>query len=284
LIDFITGLLVKITRPYHNAGMQVCNQRRYLKLHLLLCGIAAGIPLVAGATGPEGFDHSHSRYAQILNAVVTDDGRVNYASLKDDHQNLIEYLQALASIDPDTYREWTREQQLAYLINLYNAQTLDLVIRHYPIDSIKDIGNLWRGPWGQPVVSLMGKISTLDNLEHKIIRPTFMDPRTHFALVCASRSAPALRQEPYVADRLSEQLADQTRAFLADPTKNVIDLEDNVLHLSSVFKWFADDFEGHSGSIEAFIRPFLHPEKREMMERRIFAIRYLDYDWSLNDR
>lgn len=229
------------------------------------------------------FDHRHSSFAQVLQNIVSDNGRVNYALIKSDPDQLHKYLRELARVDSELYRSWFSDQQLAYLINLYNAQTIDLILRNYPIDSIKDIGNLWRGPWGQPVVSLMGRITTLDYLEHKLIRPTFNDPRVHFALVCAAKSAPALLNEPYIAERLQDQLNEQTRLFILDNSRNVIDLSSGILHLSMVFKWFSSDFESQAGSLDAYIRQFLPEETAARMHGRTFAIRHLEYDWSLND-
>lgn len=177
-----------------------------------------------------------------------------------------------------------REQQLAYLINLYNAQTLELVVRHYPVKSIKDIGNWYRGPWGQPVVSLMGKVTTLDFLEHKVIRPMFREPAVHFALVCASRGCPPLRREPYVADHLMDQLRDQGRIFLSDKSKNRVDDETGTLYLSAIFKWFREDFTGQAGSLQAFVAPYLPANSSQRLESHVYGIKFLDYDWSLNDQ
>jgi len=235
-----------------------------------------------GAGAGEAFDHTHTAYARVLTQVVREGGTVDYAGLKNEPGELHRYLRELAQVDADTYRAWSGEQQLAYLINLYNAQTLDLIIRHYPLSSIKDIGTIWRGPWGQPVVSLFGKITTLDNLEHKIIRPVFHDARTHFALVCAARSAPPLRREPYLAVTLEDQLEDQTRLFIRDKRRNRVDVDGAILHLSSIFKWFASDFEDAAGSVEQFLLRYLHPDYVERLSSRVVVIRHLDYDWSLN--
>lgn len=248
---------------------------------MLLAG--GGMVAMAMADESAGFDHTHAGWAVVLASTVNAEGQVDYAALKNDPKPLHAYLQGLARIYEETYRSWTKDQQLAYLINLYNAQTIDLITRHYPLGSIKDIGSLFRGPWGQPVVSLFGRITTLDNLEHKIIRAMFAEPRTHFVLVCAARSAPPLRAEPYTADRLNEQLDDQARRFLSDPARNRIDPESAAMHLSPVFKWFAADFEAVAGSVEAYVMKFISEADAEKMLGRVIAVRYLDYDWSLND-
>lgn len=250
-----------------------------MKRNLLIFGLLA----VLAGRDTFGFDHTHAGWAVVLDAVVDDRGRVDYAGVKKNPEPLHAYLRDLAGIDQPTYHTWSREQRLAYLINLYNAQTIDLVSRHYPVSSIKDIGTFMRGPWGQPVVSLFGRITTLDNLEHKIIRAMFADPRTHFALVCAARSAPPLRAEPYVAGRLNEQLDDQARRFLGDPSRNRLDPDHGVLYLSSIFKWYAADFESTADSVLAYVAPFMTAADQAIMKERTITIRYLNYDWSLND-
>lgn len=243
----------------------------------------AGI-LVHGEGVPgDGFDHGHTRWATVLEGFVDEAGRVDYRGLKADPEPLHLYLRELARVDDAAYRSWSREQQLAYLINLYNAQTIDLVMRHYPLASIKDIGSLLRGPWGQPVVSLFGRLTTLDNLEHKIIRSMFAEPRTHFALVCAARSAPVLRREPYRATVLDEQLDDQARRFIRDPARNRVDTGRAVLHLSPVFKWFEGDFTAEGGTVEDFVMGYLDPEVAALLRERTVAVVYRVYDWTLND-
>lgn len=157
----------------------------------------------------DNFDHSHSTYSIVLNIYVKD-GLVDYASLKSNPKQLDLYLIRLSSVTEGDFKEWTREQQLAYLINLYNAQTLRLIIDHYPIRSIKDI----RDPWHQNVVSLFGNKITLNALEHEIIRKNYDEPRVHFALVCAAMGCPKLPEQPFIASRLSMQLDEQGRNFL----------------------------------------------------------------------
>ncbi len=273
--------LVKTGAATHLFRMRIRKVRA-----IIGAGLFTGWALAASAmdvASENAFDHEHAGWADLLIRVVDEAGRVDYAALQADPSALHAYLRTLARVDNETYRAWTPHQQLAYLINLYNAQTVDLIIRHYPLDSIKDIGTLWRGPWGQPVVSLFGKITTLDNLEHKIIRPLFAEPRTHFALVAAARSAPPLRREPYRADRLEAQLQDQARRFLLDPTRNTLNIDAASVELSMVFKWFSGDFEESAGSVEAYVLALLDDAGRERLAGRRLLIRFRDYDWSLND-
>jgi len=133
-------------------------------------------------------------------------------------------------------------------------------------------------------VSLFGEKVTLDHVEHDLIRKDYSEPRVHFALVCAARSCPPLRGEPYTPDKLDEQLEDQGRIFMNTPSKNRVDLENRTAYLSKIFKWFSGDFEEASGSVLAFVRPYFPKDISRQLEDGKFAVEYMDYDWALNDR
>ena len=230
-----------------------------------------------------GFDHSHALLGKVLDAFVQD-GTVDYARLKRNPTNLKAYLDQLASISRDRFKEWSEPEQIAFLSNLYNAATLELIIDHYPVKSIRKIGTPWKGPWKQEVVRLFGETVTLDHLEHDLLRKDYKEPRVHFVLVCAARSCPPLREEPYIPARLDEQLEDQGRRFMNTPSKNRVDPEKRTAYLSQIFKWFDRDFEEHSGSVLAFVRPYFPKDISGQLEDGTFDVQYLDYDWSLNDR
>ena len=231
-----------------------------------------------------GFDHAHTLYRSVLEAYVSD-GWVDYTGLKRSPATLRAYLDRLAGVSKAEFGTWSRHQQMAFLINLYNAATLDLVVRHYPVKSIRDIGSFLKGPWKQEVVDLFGEKVTLDHVEHDLLRKEYPDARVHFALVCAARSCPALRGEPYTAARLDAQLDAQGRAFLAAPSKNRVDTKARVVHLSMIFKWFAGDFERQSGTVLDFVAAYLPAEEaRALKEDGPYRIEYTDYDWRLNDR
>jgi len=207
---------------------------------------------------------------------------VDYTSLKARRQPLDQYLVEVASVAEPDFKRWTEPQQLAFLLNAYNAYTLQLIIDHYPVKSIKDIGSFFKGPWDQPVVRLFGRTLTLNNLEHDIIRKDYPDPRIHFALVCAARGCPPLREEVYVADRLEAQLDDQARQFLATPAKNRVDAVTRTVYLSPIFKWYGADFEKKHGSVLAALQPYWPKTSVAPAADDGFRIRYTDYDWSLN--
>jgi hypothetical protein len=228
------------------------------------------------------FDQSHQQLDRVLKRFVKD-GRVNYSALQKDSKALHEYLGQVAAVSENEFKRWTQSQQLALLINLYNAATLDLIVQHYPISSIKKIGSFFKGPWDQPVVRLFGQTITLNRLEHEILRKKYKEPRIHFAIVCAALGCPPLRSEAYTPDRLNEQLIDQARIFLGNKQKNRVDIEKRVTYLSPIFKWFSEDFEKQSGSVLKFVALFYLAGVQEELKKGGFKIRYTDYDWSLNE-
>jgi hypothetical protein len=228
------------------------------------------------------FDQSHATFTGVLTRYVKD-SHVDYATLKAQPQELNGYLDQISAVSRTDFKKWKEPQQIAFLANAYNAYTLRLITEHYPVKSIKDIGNFLRGPWDQPVVGLFGEMITLNTLEHKILRVDYAEPRLHFALVCAAKGCPPLRSEAYVGVRLDEQLDDQARQFLATPAKNRVEAAAATVYLSPIFKWYGADFEKKSGSVLAALKPWW-PGKSGVLVRDDFKIRYTDYDWSLNDQ
>jgi Protein of unknown function, DUF547 len=249
---------------------------------VVVCSLALLISVNALGGGRPLLDASGAIYARVLRRFVHA-GLVDYRGLHASPGDLNEFLRRVAAIHRDVFDTWPRVEREALLINLYNAQTLALIVDHYPVGSIKDIGSLLSGPWSQPVVHLFGRTLTLDDLEHEWLRKRYGDPRVHFALVCASRGCPPLRAEPYAGERLDAQLDDQARVFLADPTKNRVDDSRHVLHLSPIFKWYREDFVSAAGSVVAFVKAYLPPGESASLDGANLEIRYTDYDWSLND-
>jgi hypothetical protein len=227
---------------------------------------------------------SHDTFGRVLQDCVRN-SLVDYAILKARPAELDNYLDRIAAIRPEDFARWSREDRLALLINLYNAQTLRLIVDHYPVASIKKIGLLPGAAWRRKSVRWGGKVISLDELEHGIIRKEYQEPRIHFALVCAAKGCPPLREEPFVPDRLDEQLQDQGRRFLAESGKNRLESSSRTLWLSPIFDWFADDFTAGGKSIVEFVRPML-PEatRQEMATLGEPKVRFTEYDWSLNDQ
>lgn len=265
---------------------------RSFLLHALSALLFVSIP--PRAASDQNFDHTYSVYDNILKTHVVD-GRVNYRGLENDSKQLGIFLDSAAKISKEQFRHWSEAEQLALLINLYNAATMQLIIDHYPVKSIKDIGGFFKGPWSLKVVRLFGDTITLDNLEHDIIRKRYNEPRIHMALVCAAKSCPPLRSEPYTAEKLNDQLDDQSRRFFSSPAGLAIDQKARVIYFSSIFKWYGEDFvgkfspkDGFKGldeterAVAHFVGLYIDPAEKAFLSAGGYKIRYLDYDWSLN--
>jgi Protein of unknown function, DUF547 len=217
---------------------------------------------------------------QILSELLTkynQAGQVDYAGLKAEETRLDAYLEGLANVDADSL---PHDERFAFYTNAYNAWTIKLILSGYPgVASIKDLGSLFKSPWKKKIVKLKGGLTTLDHIEHDILRPEFKDPRIHFAVNCASKGCPPLYREPFVGSQLDKQLDEVTRQFINNPEYNR--LEGNKLYVSSIFKWFREDF---NNAIIDFFEAYASDDlKREIQQRKAsLKIKYLDYDWSLN--
>ncbi len=244
------------------------------KIHLVSLLAASFITIGAA----QAFDHTHSEFTEVLRVHVKG-ATVDYAALKKSPGKLESYLASAAAVKESDFQTWTEARQIAFLANLYNAATLKLIIDHYPVKSIKDIGGLLSSPWKQPVVGLFGEKVTLDHVEHGLLRKNYSEPRVHFAVNCASVGCPNLRAEAFQADRLDAQLDEQARLFLSDKTRNRV--EGGTLYLSPIFDWFAADFT-KAGSVADFVAPYFPSEDRKAVVSGELKIRYTDYNWSLN--
>lgn len=242
------------------------------------------------------FDHTHSSYDKILSQSVIK-GLVDYAVLKSDPTELNNYLDMMASITEDQFGSWNTNQKLAFLINMYNATTMKLILDHYPLKSIRDIQNKSKGPWDLTIVRLFKKNITLNQLEHGILRKQYNEPRLHVALVCAAKGCPALRNEAYTAKGLYKQLDSQAKQFLTNPMNMKIDRMQNTVHLSSIFEWYGEDFvpkytpkSGYDGlnqiekAVANYCSQYLSKVDQDYLKAGRYNINYLDYDWSLNDK
>lgn len=202
----------------------------------------------------------------LLALYVTPGGYVDYNGFKDDN-DFQKCLKFFASEVPN--EKWTREAQMAYWMNVYNAFTVKLVTEHYPIESIKEIEE----PWKQTFITLDGNDYSLDQIEHEILRPTFKDPRIHFGINCASFSCPVLPNRAHRAENLDESLDKLTRDFLNDIHRNRI--SGRKAAVSQLFEWFAEDFES-AGGVRAFIEKY-----RGKIDPKL-ELSYIKYNWNLN--
>jgi hypothetical protein len=257
--------------------------------------LACCLSLLWLAPAHAAFDHSTWNTLLQTHVRLIDGGQatqVDYAGMAAERAQLEQYLQSLSVVQRDNFEQWSQDEQLAFLINAYNAWTVELVLGAYPgLRSIRDIGGLLRSPWRRDIVELFGERFTLDNIEHDMIRGwgRYNNPLIHFAVNCASVGCPALRNEAYIGDRLQAQLDEQTRLFLQDRSRNYRDGQ--TLYLSSVFRWYPEDFEkGWLGydSLLLFIKAYaaaldLTPDDVMLLESGRIRIRYLRYGWRLND-
>ena len=176
----------------------------------------------------------------------------------------------------------TPEEKLAFWINAYNIMAVKMVLDHYPVKSIKDAGGLIYPVWKLTVGTVAGKERTLNEIEHEILRK-MGEPRIHVAIVCASLSCPDLRPEVYIPERLNEQLDDQMRSFLSNEKKGLqVDSSKQRIYFSSIFKWFAEDFDS-KGGVRAFLAGYTTGNVLGFLKNEQFRINYLDYNWNLNE-
>ena len=217
----------------------------------------------------------HGIYKEVLKKFV-DNGKVDYAALKNSPHPLDSYLTMAAELDSEMLNSLPRNEKIAFYINVYNALTLKVIEYYYPVKSIKDIP----GAWDKLKFKVAGRGLTLNQIEHEIIRKEFEEPRIHFALVCASKSCPELSSEPFSGKDLDEQLDREARKFINDKAKVRLDKHNEVLYISPIFKWFEKDF----GDIIKFISKYLPEDDAGFIVETKPKIKYLNYDWSLNEK
>ena len=210
----------------------------------------------------------HSKWTEVLQSYVTDNGAVNYRGLQNNRAVLNAYLNDLSSNTPKN--NWSISEKKAYWINAYNAYTIQLILDNYPTESIKDI----KDPWGQTFFEISGKTMSLNTIEHEILRP-MGDPRIHFAIVCASESCPKLLNCAYESKSLTDQLDQAAREFINDTSKNSI--SESKITISKIFKWFKSDFPKGDGFIAYLNKYSLTNISTET------KINFQTYNWSLNE-
>ncbi len=222
---------------------------------------------------------THEIWNGLLKKHVNADGWVDYKGFIRDSAELNRYLKVLEAAHPND-KTWSRNEQMAYWINAYNAYTVQLIVRNYPVKSIKDIKKglaFVNSVWDIQFIKIQGFTYDLNNIEHNILRPIYKDPRVHAAVNCASYSCPKLRPEAYTAARLDEQLSDAMAGFVNDPIRNRI--SSSKAEISEIFKWFKGDFEQNGQNLRAFLNQF---SKEKITDKTDIA--HLDYNWSLNEQ
>ncbi len=250
--------------------------RRIISTSVLLIWILLWmIPGVSAST----FDHS--KFDQILKEYVDNNGLVDYNSIAKDRR-FAEYVESLAGA---RVVEFSRDGQLAFWINAYNAVTIDKVIKKKPKKSVREtfVPGVWTSTkfFTTKENIVASKRVSQDDIEHEILRKQFKDPRIHFAIICASMGCPLLPRIAYTEENVQARLEEETRKYLNSPRGTRIDRAENTLHVSKLFDWFATDFIQKSGSTLAFMRPYLNEETLSFLERDP-KISYLEYNWALN--
>ncbi len=224
-------------------------------------------------------DELHFQWGDLLKK-HTDNGEVNYLGFKQNEKMLDSYLSALGSVELGGI---DRNEELAIYINGYNAYTIKLILDNFkngkPVKSIKDIGGFFSSPWSIRFANIGGVTLSLDDIEHKIIRPKFQENRIHFAVNCASQSCPPLLGEAYLPSKIDSQLEKQSRFFVQTRKFNYLD--GNTLYVSKIFKWYGEDFDE---DIISFFLQYGSDDMRKILStnKDIIKIKFLSYDWHLN--
>jgi hypothetical protein len=265
----------------------------------LIVALAASIAPTTPTALAQAFDPTHAAWTALLRRHVRvlrggQASQVSYAGFAADRGALKAYLDSLSAVPAATFAAWPKAERQAFLINAYNAFTVELILTRYPdLKSIKDLGGLLSTPWKPKWIALLGTKVSLDDIEHAMLRKRgdYDDPRVHFAVNCASIGCPALREEAFVAARLDAQLDEQALRFMSDRTRNRWNAQRQRLELSKIFDWFGEDFRlGHRGiaSLPAFAARYADqladaPADRERIRAGKAEIAFADYDWALND-
>lgn len=252
------------------------------------CGLTFQ-PMLASAQPAQVFDQSHALWSEVLAGCVREGG-FDYAKLKQDRAKLDAYLGQLKGVTPEQLAGWEEKQRFAFWINAYNAFCIQRVVDAYPLKSIRKLD----GAFGINTVFDKGfipmqphhpeqkaELLSLNDIEHRILRRRFKDARLHAAVNCASVSCPPLLGEAFTATKLDQQLTERMRSFVNDSTRNRIDPARKELAVSEIFKWFAEDFEHDAKSVQEYLVRYAPAEHAEFI--RATRLRYLDYDWGLND-
>jgi hypothetical protein len=250
--------------------------------------ILLAVLFYAGGALAQAFDHGHAAWDALLrkHVVVRDGGKASqlrYTELAGERAALKQYLDGLSAVKAEEFAAWSRPQQMAFLINAYNAFTAEKILTRYPnIRSIWDFGKFFGNPFKDRFFTLFQKPHSLDEIEHETLRPKYKDPRVHYAVNCASVGCPMLREEAYVAERLERQLDEQAVRFLSDRSRNRV--ASGKLEVSRIFDWFKEDFEPREKYFARHAKTLAEdPAAQRLVAEGKAPLTFLDYDWTLND-
>jgi len=262
------------------------------RILMALAALAVALPALA-------FDHTYKAWDDLLKKHVryVENGnasRVSYSGMAKDHAALKAVLADFSKLPKAEFDGWSKPQQQAFLINAYNAFTVEKILTRYPdIKSIRDFGTVFGNPWKDKFFTMFGEPFYLDRIEHEMLRKdgVYDDPRVHVSVVCASIGCPMLRNEAFVPEKLDAQMEDGMKRFFSDRTRNRYNPESKKLEISKIFDWYGKDFEkGHKGfsSVKGAAAKYADlladkPEDRAVVRDQKADVSFLDYDWSLND-
>ena len=225
---------------------------------------------------PKNIDHR--AFDELLKKYVDDKGLVNYAAWKKseaDLKALRVYTDKFSGREPFAIGK----ERVASLINAYNALTIHWILENYPAESIQELKDSFKGKRHM----IGGQAASVDDIEHKTLRP-LVGYRTHAALVCAARSCPPLSRDAFREDVLDQQLDEAMRRWLARSDLNNFDSQKREAHVSSIFKWFKDDFGGKAEGVLAVLTKYAPPQHQQFLRSPGVKVNYLDYNWGLNDQ
>jgi Protein of unknown function, DUF547 len=269
-----------------------------MRIFGLIIAIAVGFPAAASAEDLQKFSvpakgstqtADHGPWTALLQKYVVAGGdglnRVRYAAFKSEAQPALKAY--IAALEAAKVTALDRAEQFAYWANLYNAKTVDIILDAYPVKSIKDISlgggvvaSITGGPWKAKVLMVEGEKLSLDDIEHKILRVYFKDPRVHYAVNCASFGCPNLGREAFTGANLDANLEAGAAAYINH--ERGISVKNGEVQASSIYKWFAEDFGGNTKGVLAHVRKYASPELKQKLES-ITTIDEYRYDWNLND-
>ena len=244
-------------------------------------------PLTGGA---QGFDPTHKAWDALLkkNVVPIEGGKasqVRYADFARDRPALKAYLESLSKVSEAEFSGWPKNERMAFLINAYNAFTVEKILTRYPnLKSIRDFGTVFGNPWKDKFFTLLGHESYLDQVEHEMLRKpgAYNEVRVHYAVNCASIGCPMLREEAYTADKLDRQLEEQVIRFLSDRSRNRY--AGGKLEVSKIFDWFKEDFGVREQYFAKYARLLADgPDAQKVVAEGRAPLAFLEYDWSIND-
>ena len=245
------------------------------------------LAVLSGGLRPGSVDHA--LFESILRDNVTVDGWVDYKNIHDKHAaDLERYLQQLA--ETDIAKVTSKNERVAFWINSYNAVCIRMILDNKIPASVPKSILFGKNIFREETYRIAGKVRSLDEIEHQILRKRFKDPRIHAALVCAASSCPRLRQKAYKGERIGTQLDDQAKGWIQrgktkeGRRKNMLNRDTKTLYVSKIFDWFQEDFGGDEAGVLEFVKRFSSKSDREFLSKNRVRVRYLDYSWKLNSQ